>query len=293
MSPPVVLFVCVHNAGRSQMGAALLHHHAAGAVTVRSAGSAPADTINPVVVTAMAEIGLDVSGEIPRALTDDAEDADVVVTMGCGDACPIRPGALHLDWELDDPAGRSLEQVRTIRDDIRERVLALVGRLAGPVRIEVMTNAHADGVLAVYQAGLDTGNASFETTAPSWDVWDRNHLPRHRFVALDDDNSVIGWIAASPTSTRAVYAGVLEHSVYIHPGHHGHGIGRALLGVYIAATEAAGVWTLESGIFPENTASLALHERAGFRTLGVRERVGQHYGRWRDVILVERRSPRV
>ena len=287
---PEVLFVCVHNAGRSQMAAALLHHHAAGTVTVRSAGSAPADHINPAVVAAMAEIGLDLSHELPKPLTDDGvKAADIVITMGCGDACPVYPGKRYLTWDLDDPAGLTVEQVRPIRDEIERRVVALLDSLP---RIEVMTDAHADGVLAVYQAGLDTGDASFETTAPSWDVWDRSHLPRHRFVALDRDNSVVGWVAASLVSARAVYAGVLQHSVYVDPGHHGHGIGRALLDAYIADTEAAGVWTLQSGIFPENTASLALHARVGFRTVGRRERIGQHYGRWRDVLLIERRSTR-
>jgi phosphinothricin acetyltransferase len=156
-------------------------------------------------------------------------------------------------------------------------------------RIATMTDDHAAGVLSVYQAGLDTGNASFETTAPPWSRWNETHLPGHRFVALDDDR-VIGWVAATPYSARPVYAGVLQHSVYVDPAHHGRGVGRALLSTFIAATEAAGVWTLQSGIFPENTASLALHEQLGFRRVGRRERIGQHYGRWRDVILIERRS---
>jgi protein-tyrosine-phosphatase len=130
VTPPEVLFVCVHNAGRSQMAAALLDSHAAGRVTVRSAGSAPADTINPAVVEAMAEIGLDLSGKFPKPLTDDAvRAADVVITMGCGDACPIYPGKRYLDWELDDPAGKTVEQVRPIRDEIDRRVRALLAEL--------------------------------------------------------------------------------------------------------------------------------------------------------------------
>jgi protein-tyrosine-phosphatase len=127
---PEVLFVCVHNAGRSQMAAGLLHHHAAGAVHVRSAGSAPADEINPAVREAMAEIGLDISQEFPKPLTDDVvRAADVVITMGCGDACPIYPGKRYLNWELDDPAGKTLEQVRPIRADIDDRVQALLADL--------------------------------------------------------------------------------------------------------------------------------------------------------------------
>ena len=127
---PEVLFVCVHNAGRSQMAAALLHHHAAGSVVVRSAGSAPADTVNPAVVAAMAELGLDLSREFPKPLTDDAvRAADVVITMGCGDACPVYPGKRYLNWELADPAGRDVADVRPIRDEIDRRVRGLLVEL--------------------------------------------------------------------------------------------------------------------------------------------------------------------
>ncbi len=133
-APPAVLFVCVHNAGRSQMAAALLHHHAQGAVTVRSAGSAPAETINPAVVRAMAELDLDLSREFPEPLTTGSvEAADVVITMGCGDACPVFPGKRYLDWDLDDPAGRSVAEVRVIRDEIEHRVRALRTEIA-PIR---------------------------------------------------------------------------------------------------------------------------------------------------------------
>jgi len=127
---PQVLFVCVHNAGRSQMAAALLNHHAAGRVRVRSAGSAPADTINPAVREAMAEVGIDISAEQPKLLTTDAVEAsDVVITMGCGDACPIFPGKRYLDWQLPDPAGKGVDAVRPIRDDIDVRVRALLADL--------------------------------------------------------------------------------------------------------------------------------------------------------------------
>jgi arsenate reductase (thioredoxin) len=127
---PEVLFVCVHNAGRSQMAAALLEHLAAGRVSVRSAGSAPADAINPRVVAAMAELGLDVAREHPKPLTGEAvEAADVVITMGCGDACPIYPGKRYEDWELDDPADADLDGVRRIRDEIAARVRQLLDEL--------------------------------------------------------------------------------------------------------------------------------------------------------------------
>ena len=127
---PEVLFVCVHNAGRSQMAAALLEHHAAGRVQVRSAGTTPADEVNPAVVAAMAELGIDLSAERPKGLTDEAvREADFVVTMGCGDACPVFPGTRYLDWELPDPAGLPLERVRPIRDQIDRRVRELLDEL--------------------------------------------------------------------------------------------------------------------------------------------------------------------
>jgi arsenate reductase (thioredoxin) len=129
---PEVLFVCVHNAGRSQMAAALLDRYADGRVHVRSAGSTPADRIDPSVVQAMAELGLDLSMEFPKPLTDDVvHDSDVVITMGCGDACPIYPGKRYLDWDLPDPAGRPLAQVRVIRDEIDRRVRTVVEELVG------------------------------------------------------------------------------------------------------------------------------------------------------------------
>jgi protein-tyrosine-phosphatase len=127
---PEVLFVCIHNAGRSQMAAALLDHYAAGRVRVRSAGSAPAEEINPAVVRVMAELDLDVTGEQPKRLTDDAaKEADVIVTMGCGDACPVFPGKRYLDWELEDPAGKDDDTVRAIRDQIGDRVKGLLAEL--------------------------------------------------------------------------------------------------------------------------------------------------------------------
>jgi L-amino acid N-acyltransferase YncA len=152
-----------------------------------------------------------------------------------------------------------------------------------------MTGAYAAAVLAIYQAGIDEGNATFETSAPGREAFTAARLPGHRFVAAAA-GQVAGWVAASAVSGRCVYAGVVEHSVYVHPAARGQGTGRALLAALITSAEAAGIWTIQSGIFPENTASLALHQAAGFRVVGIRERIGQHHGRWRDVILIERRS---
>ena len=128
---PSVLFVCVHNAGRSQMAAAFLHHLSGGAIEVRSAGSAPADQVNPAAVAAMAELGIDISAEQPKILTNDAvRTSDVVITMGCGDTCPFYPGKRYEDWVLEDPAGKGVESVRPIRDEIRSRIETLLAELA-------------------------------------------------------------------------------------------------------------------------------------------------------------------
>ena len=166
----------------------------------------------------------------------------------------------------------------------------------GPVGLAIrpMLSADAEQVLAVYQAGLDAGDASFETAVPSWAAFDAARLPGHRHVATaDDTGELLGWVAASPVSARGVYAGVVEHSVYVAPEARGRGVGDALLQALIDSTEAAGIWTIQSGIFPENFPSIRLHQRQGFRVVGTRERIGQHHGRWRDVVLLERRSPSI
>jgi arsenate reductase (thioredoxin) len=130
MTRPSVLFVCVHNAGRSQMAAGWLRHLAGDAVEVRSAGSLPGDQVNPAAIEAMAEVGIDISGQRPKVLTTDAVEAsDVVITMGCGDTCPVFPGTRYLDWELEDPAGKGVESVRPIRDEIERRVRDLLDGL--------------------------------------------------------------------------------------------------------------------------------------------------------------------
>lgn len=154
-----------------------------------------------------------------------------------------------------------------------------------------MAPGDAAAVLGIYQAALDGGDASFETAAPDWAAFDSGRLPAHRWVAVAG-GAVLGWVAVSRVSPRPVYAGVVEHSVYVDTAARGRGVGRMLLERLFSSTEAAGIWTIQSGIFPENEASLALHRRTGFRVIGTRERIGCHHGRWRDVVLLERRSAR-
>jgi len=162
--------------------------------------------------------------------------------------------------------------------------------------VRPMTDGDAAAVLRIYQAGIDTDLASFETVAPAWASFDAGKLADHRFVAVDGNDTVLGWVAVSTVSGRCVYAGVVEHSVYVDPAAHRRGAGLALLEALIASTEAAGIWTIQSGVFPENTASMRLHEKAGFRVIGLRHHPGRMQrpgGAWRDVALIERRSPTI
>lgn len=158
--------------------------------------------------------------------------------------------------------------------------------------IRPLVPADRTAVLRIYADGIATGDATFETQVPPWETWDASHLDAHRFVAETDQ--VAGWIAASPVSGRCVYAGVIESSVYVSATARGKGVGSSLLTALIESTEAAGMWTIQAGIFPENQVSLHMHESAGFRTVGYHEKLGQMAdGRWRDVILMERRSQKI
>lgn len=161
------------------------------------------------------------------------------------------------------------------------------------MHIDAMMKAHWPTVRRIYEDGIATGNATFQTTVPSWESWDTAHLRTCRLVARSDDGAVIGWAALAPVSSRDVYAGVCEVSVYVAPSWHGRGVGRRLLEALVDASEKDGRWTLQAGIFPENAASVALHQRCGFRVVGRRERLGAMHGVWRDVLLLERRSTTV
>jgi L-amino acid N-acyltransferase YncA len=154
-----------------------------------------------------------------------------------------------------------------------------------PFRDDDWTTVHA-----IYAQGIATGNATFETEVPAFERWAATHPPELRFVA-DRGGKVVGWVAASPVSDRCAYAGVVEHSVYVDADARGLGIGRLLLETFITHADASGIWTIQSGIFPENVTSVELHRRCGFRVVGTRERLGQLNGEWRDVLLMERRKP--
>jgi L-amino acid N-acyltransferase YncA len=163
---------------------------------------------------------------------------------------------------------------------------------AAPIAIAALTAADWDDVRRIYEEGIATGNATLETETPSWEKWDRGHRPDARFVAREGGR-IVGWAALTRVSERCVYEGVAEVSVYVAADARGQGVGRRLLEELVRASEDAGVWMLQAGIFPENAASVALHEKCGFRIVGTREKLGRLRGRWRDVALLERRSARV
>ena len=151
-------------------------------------------------------------------------------------------------------------------------------------------------VQGIYQEGIDTGFATFESSAPDWEYFDQSRLPKHRLIAASADGGVLGWAAVSPVSARAVYAGVVEHSVYVAADARGLGAGKALLQALISSTESDGIWTIQASVFPENEASLKLHLANGFSIVGRRRRIarmthGPLSGQWRDTLLIERRSP--
>ena len=160
------------------------------------------------------------------------------------------------------------------------------------VAVVLLEPGHWEAVRRIYLEGIETRNATFETTAPTWEAWDGSHLPDLRVVATRA-GEVVGWAALARVSDRCVYGGVAEESVYVAATERGRGIGRLLLEELIRMSEQAGIWTIQTGIFPENEASIRLHERVGFRVLGVREKLGKLDGEWRDVAFLERRSPKV
>ena len=157
------------------------------------------------------------------------------------------------------------------------------------MEIRELTKEDWPAVREIFEQGIAGKNATFETEAPSWEAWDRSQLDGQRYVAVEQGR-VVGWVAAHPVSSRPCYAGVVEHSVYVHDDSQGKGIGRALLERLFTSTEEAGIWTIQTGIFPENEASLALHVKCGFRIVGTQERLGKMDGVWRDVVVLERRS---
>ena len=161
------------------------------------------------------------------------------------------------------------------------------------VTVRALESKDSMKVLAIYAEAIKGPDATFETNVPTWSEWGRAHLPSHRLIAVDDANKVLGWAALSKFSDRREYAGIVECHTYVRADSQRRGVGTELLNGLIAATEGQGLWTLQAHVFPENAAGVALFEKLGFRVVGSREKMGRHRGRWRDVLLMERRSPSV
>jgi L-amino acid N-acyltransferase YncA len=171
----------------------------------------------------------------------------------------------------------------------------VIGTTPPVVTVDALTAGDWPAVSAIYAEGIETRNATFETAVPSWEEWDAAHLADHRLVARESGSEpqTLGWAALSAYSDRCAYAGVAEVSVYVAKGARGRGVGSTLLDAVVESSESAGIWTLQAGVFPENLASLKLHRSCGFRVVGIRERIGQLDGEWRDVVLLERRSKEI
>ena len=209
----------------------------------------------------------------------------------CGD--PIDAGAYRQLLSDAGLVGISIEKSHIYAPGVFSAAIRAERPLAveHPHQIRRMSAEDWPEVESIYRAGIATGHSTFELDVPDWVTWDRSHLPDLRLVATDASGRVVGWIAGSAVSERCVYGGVVEHSVYVEPTSRGRGVGGLLLRAFISETERLGFWTIQSGIFPENLASLALHRKLGFREVGRRERIGRYQGIWRDVSLLERRSP--
>ncbi len=161
------------------------------------------------------------------------------------------------------------------------------------ITVRALESSDGMKVLAIYAEAIKGADATFETNVPTWTEWNRAHLPMHRLVAVDESRKVLGWTAVSKYSERREYAGVVECYTFVRADARRKGVGGALLSTLISATEAQGLWTLQATVFPENAAAVGLHEKVGFRVVGTREKIGRHRGRWRDVVLLERRSPAI
>ena len=287
-----VVFACVHNAGRSQMAAAFFNALADPArARAVSAGTEPGDRVHPEVVTAMSEVGIDVSAAKPARLTDQlAAASQLLVTMGCGEACPFVPGLKRDDWPIEDPKGKPLGRVRQIRDEIRQRVDRLIKTegWAMPITTRRATQADSDAIVRIYNQGIEDRIATFETRPRMAEEVAGWFDGVHPIVVAEQDGQVVGFASTSSYRPRECYAKIAEFSVYVARDFRGRGVGRRALEALIEESRKAGLHKLVSRIFPENLASRAACRAAGFREVGTYEAHGQLDGVWKDCVVVER-----
>lgn len=283
--PPQVLFLCVHNAGRSQMAAALLTRYGQDRIVVRSAGSHPGPTLNPAVVTAMAEVGIDISAQRPTRLTDHmARRSDLIVTMGCGDACPVYPGKRYVDWEVPDPADKPLEEVRLIRDEIDTRVRGLLAELTlalgssgqdAPVQVRRLGSGEWTIVRAVRLRALrespDAFASSHEEEVGHPDTWWIDGTARLAWFVARDEGRVVGIVAGMPSGDSPEVV-----SMWVEPGRRGTGVADSLLAAVVAWARAEGAAGLRLAVAEGNQRARRFYERAGFVATGPGEALRSH-----------------
>ena len=294
-----VLFACVHNAGRSQMAAAWFNLLAdPERARATSAGTSPAAAVHPEVAAAMREVGIDLSSA-PKLLTSElAAEAQLLVTMGCGDQCPVVPGAKRDDWPLDDPKGKPAAQVRAIRDEIHDRVLNLIqaegwSRTAATnaPTIRLASESDAAAIAAIYRPVVESTPISFETEPPDEQEMRRRiseTLRTYAWLVHERGGDVVGFAYASQHRTRAAYRWSVDTSAYVDERYRRRRIGQGLYTSLFAILAAQGFVNAYAGITLPNPASVALHERVGFSPIGVYRNVGYKLGAWRDVGWWER-----
>jgi L-amino acid N-acyltransferase YncA/protein-tyrosine-phosphatase len=287
-----VVFACVHNAGRSQMAAAFFNALAdPSRARAVSAGTEPADRVHPEIVAVMREVGIDVSAAKPARLTDQlAAASQLLITMGCGEACPLVPGLKRDDWPIEDPNGKPLERVRQIRDELRQRVERLIKTegWAMPITTRRATPVDAEAIARIYNQGIEDRIATFETRPRTAEDVARWFDGAHPAVVAEEDGRIVGFASTSSYRPRECYARIAEFSVYVARDFRGRGVGRRALEALIEESREAGLHKLVSRIFPENVASRAACRAVGFREVGVYKAHGQLEGVWKDCVVVER-----
>jgi thioredoxin type arsenate reductase len=305
MTRPRVLFLCTHNSARSQMAEGFLHHLAADRFEVASAGT-EATRVHPLAIRVMQEVGIDIGTH--RSKTVDAllgEPWDYVITVcdSANERCPLFPArTTRLHWSFEDPSQASgseaqrLETFRRVRDQIQGELREWLATTSAPGPFRAMTTRPATlrdaaAIARIYNEGIAERIATFETEPRSPADIERQLAEkgdRYPTIVVERGDEVVAWAGAGPYRSREAYSGVAEHSVYAARHARGGGAGRAALDGLIREYESRGFWKLVSRIFPENQASLILHERAGFRVVGVYRRHGRLAGEWRDCVIVER-----
>jgi arsenate reductase len=293
-----VLFLCTHNSARSQMAEGFLRALAGDRFEVASAGT-EARGVNPLAVRVMTEAGVDISRHVSKTLDPFVgEPWDYVITVcdTANEACPIFPAAgTRLHWSFDDPSSAQeserLAVFRRVRDEIKATLASWLARSTGGISTRLATGADAAAIASIYNEGIAEGIATFETeprTAEAIATQLAAKGDRHPTVVVERDGQVIAWAGAGAYRARLAYAGVAEHSVYVARAARGTGAGRAALEALCRAYAERGFWKIVSRIFPENEASLALHERCGFRVVGVYRRHGKLGDEFRDCVIVEK-----